>query len=311
MIAEFGGLLAAFGAFCYALSSVAIAKSAQSAQGRGNDVLISVLMTALASGLLWLFWGPELPDYGKATLIGIGYFVIAGLLANVVGRLTLFRSVELAGVIETGFIRRLIPVFAAIFAYVLLGESITSTIVIAFLLVTGGVLIMMTRRNFRAAAARTAAEHAPREKNIGRAMALGSAAGYGGSFVFRKLAMQTLPDPLAGVFIGAMTGLLWFGISAAIRLWDRPELRWRMQRPSSWQMLAGGAMTVGQVALFFSLMFTNVTVVAIVSSVEMFFAAWLAGHVFKTERRPGPRFYLAALVAGAGVILLALAPGRG
>ena len=63
-----------------------------------------------------------------------------------------------------------------------------------------------------------------------------------------------------------------------------------------------------QVALFFSLMFTNVTVVAIISSVEMFFAAWLAGHVFKTENRPGSRFYFASILAGAGVIILAVAP---
>ena len=60
MTAGFGGLLAMLGAFCYALGSVAIAKSSQSAQGRGNDVFISVLMTAVASGVLWLLLGPEL-----------------------------------------------------------------------------------------------------------------------------------------------------------------------------------------------------------------------------------------------------------
>lgn len=307
MSAGGGSLLAAFGAFCYALSSVAIAKSALSPQGRGNDVLLSVLMTAFASGLLWLLWGPELPGYDVTTSVGVGYFIMAGLLANVVGRLTLFRSVELAGAIETGIIRRLIPVFAAVLAYVLLGESITTTIMIAFLLVTGGVLIMMVRTSPKSAAAIALADHAPRDKNLGRAMALGSAAGYGSSFVSRKLAMESLPDPLVGVFIGAITGLFWFAVSAAIRPRHRAALRWRIRKPSPWQLLAGSSMTVGQVALFFSLMFTSVTVVAIVSSIEMFFAAWLAGHVFKTERRPGLKFYLAALIAGAGVVLLAIA----
>lgn len=306
MSAGLGGLLAAFGAFCYALSSVAIAKSSQSAQGRGNDVLISVVMTTVASGVLWLFLGPELPDYGTVALIGASYFVIAGFLGNVVGRLTLFRSVELAGAIETGFIRRLIPVFAAIFAFFLLGEIITSTIVIAFLLVTGGVLIMMMRTTVKTTAVLILGNHAPREKNKGRAMALGSAAGYGGSFVVRKLAMQTLPDPLAGVFIGAMTGLLWFGAAACLR--HRAAVPWRFQRPTGWQLLAGGSMTIGQIALFFSLTFTNVIVVAIISSVEMFFAAWLAGHVFKTERQPGSKFYFASVLAGTGVILLAISP---
>ena len=66
MTAGFGGLLAAFGAFCYALSSVSIAKSSQSVQGRGNDVLISVLMTAVVSGALWLLLGPTMPELGRA-----------------------------------------------------------------------------------------------------------------------------------------------------------------------------------------------------------------------------------------------------
>ena len=308
MTAGFGGLMAAFGAFCYALSSVAIAKSSQSAQGRGNDVLLSVLMTGFVSGALWLVWGPELPSVSQPVLIGVAYFVLAGVLGNVVGRLTLFRSVELAGAIETGFIRRLIPVFAAIFAFLLLGEVITTSIVIAFILVTGGVLIMMTRKSAKAVSTLVSTEPSPQDRTKGRVLALGSAAGYGGSFVARKLAMQTLPDPLAGVLIGALTGLVWFVGWGLFRLRGRVGLSWRLHKPSGWQLLAGGAMTIGQVALFFSLMFTSVTVVAIMSSIEMFFAAWLAGHIFKTERRPGPRFYIAAALAATGVIILAIAP---
>jgi len=82
MTAGFGGLLAAFGAFCYALSSVSIAKSSQSVQGRGNDVLISVLMTAVVSGALWLLLGPTMPELGRGVLIGVAYFVAAGGLAT-------------------------------------------------------------------------------------------------------------------------------------------------------------------------------------------------------------------------------------
>ena len=311
MTAGFGGLLAVFGAFCYAFSSVSIAKSSQSVQGRGNDVLISVLMTAVVSGALWLLLGPTMPELNRGVLIGVAYFVAAGVLGNVVGRLTLFRSVELAGAIETGFIRRLIPVFAALLAFFLLGEVITTPVVIAFFLVTSGVVIMMSRASVKSASDLAVGDPDPREKNKGRAMAVASAAGYGGSFVSRKLAMQTLPDPLAGVFIGAMTGLMWFAVSWVFRFKSRDAFAWRIQRPSGWQVLAGSSMTVGQVALFFSLMFTDVTVVAIMSSIEMFFAAWLAGHIFKTERRPGPRFYLSSALAATGVTLLALAPRFG
>lgn len=309
MDAGFGGFLAAVGAFCYALSSIAIVKSARSPEGRGNDVFNSIFMTSAVSGVLWLFLGVDLPGYSPAILSGVVYFIIAGFLGNVLGRQTLFRSVELAGAIETGFIRRLIPVFAAIFAFFLLDERITIAIVIAFCLVTGGVLIMMASANIRAD--QYVVGTRPREKKLGRVMALGSAASYGGTFVSRKLAMQTFPDPLAGVFIGAATGLLWFGFFRLIHPRQRISTRWSLRIPGAWQLLSGALMTAGQVALFFSLMFTTVTVVAIVSSAEMFFTAWLAGVVFKTEKRPGAGFYLAASITGAGIVLLALTAPSG
>ncbi|APZ52431.1 DMT family transporter [Salipiger abyssi] len=307
MTALIGGLLATFGAFCYALSSVAIVKSARSAEGRGNDVLVSVLMTAAMSGGLWLIIGPPLPGADLAILIGVAYFVCAGLLGNVLGRLSLFRSVELNGAIETGLIRRLIPVFAAVFAVLLLGEIITPVTVLAFLLVTAGVIIMMVRALGRSGLLSTFSQSTNPDQRKGRALALGSAASYGGSFVARKLAMQTVPDPLLGVFIGALTGLVWFGASAL-----RPgRLRGgfkAMQMPSRWQLLAAASMSIGQIVQFFALQLSNVTTVAIISSVEMFFAAWLAGHIFKTEKPPGRRFYIASVLAGAGVILLAVSP---
>lgn len=302
----FGGFLAACSAFCYALSSVAIIKSARSPEGRGNDVIVSILITTVVSGALWLFLGPDLPSFSPAALIGVGYFTIAGFLGNVLGRQAFFRSVELAGAIETGFIRRLTPFFATILAFFLLGEGITVVIVSAFCLVTGGILIMISSPNLQYT--HSVVQTVPGEKNIGRAIALGSAASYGGAFVLRKLAMQTFPDPLAGVFIGAATGLLWFGFSGFLKPWSRRSVKPQFRMPGAWQLLSGALMTAGQVALFFSLMFTTVTVVAIISSVEMFFTAWLAAMIFKTEKRPGPYFYLAASIAGAGVILLALSP---
>ncbi|WGT52624.1 DMT family transporter [Thioclava nitratireducens] len=307
MTALIGGLLATLGAFCYALSSVAIVKSARSAEGRGNDVLVSVLMTAAMSGGLWLIIGPPLPGADLAMLTGVSYFVCAGILGNVLGRLTLFRSVELNGAIETGLIRRLIPVFAAVLAVLLLGEVITPVTVVAFLLVTAGVLIMMMRSFGRSGLLSAFSHSGNPDQGKGRALALGSAASYGGSFVARKLAMQTMPDPLLGAFIGALTGLGWFGASALRAGRPRAGLA-GMRMPSLWQLLAAGSMSIGQIVVFFALQLADVATVAIIASVEMFFAAWLAGHIFKTEKPPGRRFYIASVLAGAGVVLLAVSP---
>ncbi len=308
MTAALGGLLSVLAALCYALSSVAIAKSAQSAQGRGNDVFLSIVLTALASGLMWLIFGPSLAGYGKAALAGVAYFAGAGILANIIGRLTLFRSVELTGAIETGLIRRLIPVFAAVIAVIVLGEVITARIAFAFLLITAGVFIMLVKSLKRVRLVNEVTQRPTEDKRNGRLLAVTSALSYGASFVARKLAMQTLPDPLAGVFIGAVTGLVWFGGSGMLRRRNRLRLHTLLQRPSGWQFLAASVMTLGQITQFVALKLTSVTTVAIISSTEMFFAAWFAAHVFKTEKAPGARFYIAAVLAAGGVIVLAVSP---
>jgi len=56
-----------------------------------------------------------------------------------------------------------------------------------------------------------------------------------------------------------------------------------------------------------ALRFTTVTAVAIIGTIEMFLAAWLAAWVLRTEARPGPDFAVGSILAMAGVIVLALA----
>jgi len=303
-----GGLLAILSAFCYALSTVAIVKGARSESGRGNDVLLSIIVTAVLSGGLWLLIGPGLTEFDRPALVGACYFVFAGFLGNVVGRLTLFRSVELTGAIETGLIRRLIPVFAALLAFALLGEAINLVMVAAFILITSGVVITVAGQASSGDVLREITQNASSEKRTGRVMALTSAASYGGSFVSRKLAMKTLPDPLAGVFIGAMTGLVWFAISQLFPKHSSQRLRIALQWPGQWQILAAVTMSAGQVVQYFALQLTSVTVVALISSIEMFFAVWLAAYVLRTEEPPGGKFYLSALLAAIGVVLLAAFP---
>ena len=70
--------------------------------------------------------------------------------------------------------------------------------------------------------------------------------------------------------------------------------------------MAAAFVSLGQTAQFVALSFTTVTAVAIIGTIEMFLAAWLAAWVLRTEDRPGPIFALASLMAMAGVIVLAL-----
>jgi drug/metabolite transporter (DMT)-like permease len=301
MIPIVGEIFAILAAFCYAFGSVAATKNARENGGRGNAVLLSIVLTAGFSGGLWLMVGPSLPPLDADVWVGVAIFVVAGILATVLGRIFFFRSIELAGAIETGLIRRLIPVFAAVLAIFFLGETLTAASALAFALVFAAVALVVVMARGGAAAEDADAVRASRERNAGRILAMLSAASYGGSYVTRKLAMRWLPDPLLGAFIGAVAAAAPFSPEY------RRQLAAVLRRPTGWQLVAAASISLGQTAQFVALRFTTVTAVAIIGTIEMFLAAWLAAWVLRTEARPGPDFAVGSILAMAGVIVLALA----
>ncbi len=306
MIPIVGEIFAILAAFCYAFGSVAATKNARENGGRGNAVLLSIVLTAGFSGGLWLMVGPSLPPLDADVWVGVAIFVVAGILATVLGRI-FFRSIELAGAIETGLIRRLIPVFAAVLAIFFLGETLTAASALAFALVFAAVALVVVMARGGAAAEDADAVRASRERNAGRILAMLSAASYGGSYVTRKLAMRWLPDPLLGAFIGAVAAFAYFAAAAPFSPEYRRQLAAVLRRPTGWQLVAAASISLGQTAQFVALRFTTVTAVAIIGTIEMFLAAWLAAWVLRTEARPGPDFAVGSILAMAGVIVLALA----
>ncbi|UMA67144.1 DMT family transporter (plasmid) [Roseivivax marinus] len=306
-----GEAFAVIAAFCYALGSVAATLDARENGGRGTAVMLSICLTTAFSGLLWLWIGPPLPRDMSALWKGTAYFALAGLLATVLGRVLFFRSVELIGAVETSVLRRLIPVFAVVMAVVFLDERITPTIAAAFGLVFAGIAIVLFGTSRGPAGATPQGLEGSRDSFAGRAMAVGSAASYGGSFVTRKFGMAWLPDPLAGTFIGSVTGLALFCSLTPFNSRFRAQVAGVLRRPTRYQGLAAGSISLGQIAQFVALKFTSVTAVAIISSLEMFFAAWLAGFVIRSEPRPGLKFVAASALAFAGIVVLSLGRSAG
>lgn len=304
-----GEALALFSAACFGLAGVTIARGAATAQG-DNGAFLSIVLTAVCGGGLWLLIGTRTlaPLNDGAVLLGIAYFVIGGVLSTVLGRLTMFRSVVLAGAISASLFRRLIPVFAAAFAWVLLGETIAGTAALGMVLVMGSVLMAMTERlpvRDSDYAAAEAAALADRRK--GRVFGAASSACYGGSYVARKLGMTQVPDAALGALIGAVTGIVWYLVAAIGSVRYRQAVLGLLRLSGRWQVITASAMAIGQTSQFFALAHTDVATVAIINSTEVFISIWLAAFVFRTEARPSRRVVLASVVAMAGVAMLALA----
>lgn len=137
----------------FGVAGAAIAKGAPTAKG-DNGVFLSIVLTLVLSGLLWLAFGINLRkfDGGRALLNGIGFFIAAGVLATVFGRLTNYRSLALSGAIRSSLFRRLIPVFSTVLAFMLLGERYSGVVLTGMVLILFSISVAMWVQAPRSAA---------------------------------------------------------------------------------------------------------------------------------------------------------------
>jgi drug/metabolite transporter (DMT)-like permease len=301
--------LALFSAACFGLAGATIARGARdlaSGSGRGasdNGAFLSILFSTLIAAALWAMsvGGTVSLPSGQTLLSGVALFVIAGLLSTVLGRLTMFRSVVLSGATRSSLMRRLIPVFAALFAWVFLGETLAAAGMAGMGLVLAGVLL--------AASDKAPVLAGTPNARLGLGLPLGavSSAFYGGSYVARKLGMVHVPDAAFGALVGALTGIVWYTLAATASTRHRQIVMGLWRNTGRWQIITAAAMASGQTALFFALAHTDVATVAIIGATESFLSAVFAAFVFRTEAPPGVRLIVAAMLALVGVGVLVVA----
>lgn len=301
-----GELFALLSAVAFAIGTVSIAKASTDRRG-DNGAFLSIVLTAVFSGILWLATGFAPLSGVPLTIMaaGVGFFVLGGVLSIVIARSLMFKSTVLAGAINNSLFRRLIPVFAAFFAFVLLGETITLVAAVGIAIIVAGLVMVFGEKptlNQRGPAVRIA----PADLRLGRVYGVVSSASYGAAYATRKLGMNYLPDPAFGAFIGAMTGIVWYVFGAIFSPRCRSALAGLFRDTGRWQFIAAASISVGQTSQFFALQHTEVVIVAIIGSLEVFFSMYLAAYVLRTEGRPSARVVLASIVAMAGVVLVAV-----
>lgn len=297
--------LALLAACSFALAGVAIAGGAPRARG-DNGAFLSIVLTGVLAGILWMTTGSAFPRTlsDPQVLAGIAIFILAGVLSIVLGRLAMFRAVTLAGAISASIFRRLIPIFAGVLAWLLLGERPGLLVLAGMGVIMLGVLLAVTAR--MPAQGKTAKGPDPTHRRRGQAYGAASAACYGGSYVARKLGMGYIPDAALGALIGAVTGIVWYLVAALGSRGYRDAVLGVVRDTGPWQFVTALAMAVGQTSLFFALKYADVAVVAIIGATEVFISAILAGLVFRTEPPPGGRVIAASALAFGGVVVIAL-----
>lgn len=294
-----GEALAVLAAFSYSLAGVLIVRGKVTAQG-DNGVFISVVMTAVISGLLWLYRGTlEGADILTAEgLWAVGIFALAGVMANVLGRQSMYRATERIGAVRTGLLRRLTPLFALPCAFLILGETPDPATLLGGAIVLMGVLFYMRMP--------TGMTLAGPDAGPGLALGILSALAYALAYSFRGLGLETAPDAALGTYIGATVGAAW-GLSAAM-IGKGFKRGWQFITTdrSPRHLQAALALTTGQLLQFFALKYATVLSVSVLGTLEVLFSALFVWLI--TGRKPVAilRLGVAVLMTMGGTALMVL-----
>jgi drug/metabolite transporter (DMT)-like permease len=298
-----GQLLALISAVAFAFSNVFISKGASGGGDRG--VMFSVLVTMVFSGLLWLtLEGGSLSTSNPDDWwTGIGWFVLAGILAMVFGRTLLFASIRKLGVTRASAVKRLNPFFSVLLALVLLGEPVTGMdgIGIVAIALAFGLLI---RRSFQSSAAKVEAQTAPLSL-ASYGWGVGSALSYALAYITRKYGLLLVAAPAFGTMVSAVSGFTFFVIASIFVAQYRANFRNMFRNLNVWLVMAAITVSLGQILLFAALFYEKVSTVVMIASLEIFISSFLSVVVFRTEARPDLETYIAAAIATAGVIAIA------
>jgi drug/metabolite transporter (DMT)-like permease len=251
---------------------------------------LAVLQQALVAGIS--------PSVGSAVLL----FMVAGVLSSYLGRRGYFRSVETMGPSRAAAVQVTNPVFALVFAWVFLQETLSPAALAGLAIAVLG--LFLTSQVPPHETATGAASRAMPLAILGPALV--AAVCYGLGNVARGAAVDDWREPLVGGLLGAVTGILAYLLVGVPVRRVVADLRSADRRGIWLWLLAGGVTIAGQIAVIAATAYIPIAVAVAISSavpiVVIPVSVLLLGNVDRVTRRTVAG---AALVVG-GVVAMVL-----
>jgi drug/metabolite transporter (DMT)-like permease len=295
-----GQVLAVLSAACFAFANNFISLTRRSGGDKG--VLFSVLVTMVMSGLIWITF--EFPtgiaSASAATLQAIGWFALSGVCAMVFGRSLVFESIRRLGVTRSTAVKRLNPFFSVMLAALLLNEQVSGADVVGMVAIAAAFALMI-RESFTHGRVSTGGAPPATYYLFGVFGALA----YAFAYIARKLGLNLIDTPALGTFVSAITGFALFVLIALVSERYRSYFRNLFNDLDRWILGSAIMVSFGQILLFAALAYERVSTVVMIASLEIFISIFLSVMIFRTERLPGPAVIVAAVLATAGVLLVA------
>lgn len=240
-------------------------------------------------------------------------FALAGILSTYLGRWLVFKSIELIGPSGASALQSTSPLLTALFAWVLLGETIGWMGMLGIVLAIVG-LASMSLGLQRRAAGNDPASGGPRR---GGGMVWGmllfgvaSSAAYSGSHIFRGSAVRTWNEPLLGTTIGAAAGLLALLVASRNRLPDYRRDILANRRGAALFAGIGVLQFLAQSLVIASMKYIPVSVAALISMCTPLVVMPVSYFVLLNQEKLNRVMVLGILITLSGTAMSLLFAGR-
>jgi drug/metabolite transporter (DMT)-like permease len=302
-----GEALAILAMTLFSLTNLAVVRG-HDGKSRSSGVFLSIVITFLVSALIWLFMVAR-NGWPNVNAIVVGWFALGGFLTMFVGRVFVYASIQHLGAVKASAVKRLNPFFSVLLGVLILGETITASMMIGMLLIVTSFAVLVRHALVSFGKYRMGVEKQSAFNhilNLGYLYGPISALAYASGYVARKYGMMILPDAAFGTMVGALTGMVFFVITSGFINSYRDDLRKTFTVFNKWFLMAACFSTFGQIAYFMALKHIGISKIALITSMEVFMTMILSALVFLNKEKLGVDVLIAAGLGFLGTLLVIL-----
>mgnify|MGYP006295233691 CR=1 FL=1 len=266
-------------------------------EGTATDALVVVLLTNIGV-LVPLALVTGYPDFGL-TRRSLLAFAAAGIVGTMLGRAFYYTAIKQIGASRAEPIKASVPLFAALVAVFVLGETLSPGGFAGILLIVAGVAVISWEST--ANPGPTAADAGP----VALLFPLVAAFFFGVEPVFAKIGFGEGTPVLVGLAVKTLAATIAFVA----------YLRWREVLPTRkslrtgntrWYLAAGAANTMFLLAYYSALAIAPVVLVAPIMQLSPLLVVALSAVFLRRLERVTPRLVAASLIVVAGAIAVTL-----
>ena len=303
-----GELLALLAAFFFAFSNIyaktgMVEKKTDTYNGLIISVVVNNLINIIILPFVFLFsYVPSINWYGLA------WFALSGVLTSFLGRFLLFECIERIGASRATTLKVSAPVFSVLLGVFLLGERLSTLVVLGIIIVLlGSTIISRDTQKLlgdkQNSASKVNTTSYQKHISLGILIGLLAGLGFGLGNIFRKLGVEYFPNPLLGVAIASFTSLLCLLIFPYV--YHKVSIDFQALKQINGQYLKVGILTsLALYSTFFALLLSPVSIVNSLIAVEPLCVIVLGMIILRKYEIISASLVIGALTVTTGVAFI-------